>query len=72
MFAPGTIDDAVLHLQQCLKTYGYDINMTGGYDDWTQTVVRSFQMHFRPDKCDGLADAETFAIIDALATGLSV
>ncbi|AOP44249.1 N-acetylmuramoyl-L-alanine amidase [Edwardsiella piscicida] len=48
-----------------LKTYGYDIAAAGtakGYQD----LIRAFQLHFRQKNYDGVADAETSAILYAL------
>ncbi|NMP28149.1 N-acetylmuramoyl-L-alanine amidase [Rahnella sp. SAP-1] len=48
-----------------LARYGYDTSMTttaSGY----QNVIRAFQLHFRPQKYDGILDAETAAILYAL------
>ncbi|EKS7794819.1 N-acetylmuramoyl-L-alanine amidase [Edwardsiella piscicida] len=48
-----------------LKTYGYDTAAAGtakGYQD----LIRAFQLHFRQKNYDGVADAETSAILYAL------
>lgn len=52
--------------QTALKTFGYDISGSGVYDDTTKKTVEAFQYHFRPQKYDGLMDAETWAILQAL------
>lgn len=47
------------------KTYGYDVSgasTEAGFKD----LVRAFQMHFRPDRYDGLMDPETAANLAAL------
>ena len=48
-----------------LARYGYEV--TPGMT-WTQKkrVIMAFQMHFRPARWDGFADAETLAIAEAL------
>ncbi len=56
----------VSDLQIKLSKYGYDINITGVYDQATKDVVSAFQMHFYPQKYDGQADMETVARLDAL------
>jgi N-acetyl-anhydromuramyl-L-alanine amidase AmpD len=53
-------------LQRKLARYGYDIIVTGIYDQTTQDVVSAFQMHFYQQKYDGIADIETVARLDAL------
>lgn len=48
-----------------LQRYGYDItpSMTAAQQ---QRVISAFQMHFRPQNSDGVADAQSEAILDAL------
>ncbi|GKX59140.1 N-acetylmuramoyl-L-alanine amidase [Leminorella grimontii] len=53
-------------LQTNLKRYGYEIDVSGRMDAQTRSVVKAFQMHFRPSNYDGVPDAETMAILDAL------
>jgi N-acetylmuramoyl-L-alanine amidase len=53
-------------LQDQLKRYGYGIDVTGAFDEATETVVGAFQRHFRPAQFDGVADDETQAILSAL------
>tara|TARA_B100000963_G_scaffold360329_1_gene390764 strand:- start:1104 stop:1958 length:855 start_codon:yes stop_codon:yes gene_type:complete len=53
-------------VQSELLDYGYDIELTGVADKQTSEVVRAFQLHFRPQKFDGVIDRETAAIIFAL------
>lgn len=62
----GASGDEVTSLQRNLAAYGYGIDVTGTYDGATATVVRAFQLHFRPSLCDGRADASTIATLDAL------
>ena len=56
----------VLKVQQALGRYGYAIEETGELDAKTRFVIRTFQMHFRPEDISGVADAETVAILYAL------
>jgi N-acetylmuramoyl-L-alanine amidase len=63
---PGARGPSVTDLQEALRSYGYGIEPTGRYDTATETVVRAFQLHFRPDRVDGLADPETLATSQAL------
>lgn len=53
-------------VQKDLARYGYKIEITGEWDTQTKDVLLSFQYHFRPQKCDGLLDAETYSILQAL------
>lgn len=52
-------------LLEKLARYGYEVSdsMTAQQQ---QRVVAAFQMHFRPQRYDGVADAETEAIVDSL------
>lgn len=59
-------DGDVASLQSRLLAYGYDTPQTGTMDAQTANVVSAFQMHFRPRNYDGVPDAETVAILDAL------
>jgi len=53
-------------VQADLEKYGYEIQKTGAWDAQTQKVIQAFQYHFRPEKYDGILDAETWAILKAL------
>ena len=63
---PGASGDEVATLQRDLASYGYGIDVTGVYDAHTEAVVKSFQMHFRPARCDGAADVSTCVTLSAL------
>src|SRR5699024_3873110 len=52
--------------QTALKTLGYGIEPSGMYDDTTKRTIEAFQYHFRPQLYDGVMDAETWAILQAL------
>ncbi|MFP1921217.1 N-acetylmuramoyl-L-alanine amidase [Lonsdalea quercina] len=56
---------AVRPLLDKLARYGYEVSdsMTAQQQ---QRVIAAFQMHFRPQRYDGVADAETEAIVDSL------
>ncbi len=56
----------IASLQSKLALYGYNVPVTGQYDQVTRNVVSAFQMHFYPEKYDGIADIETVARLDAL------
>lgn len=56
----------ILELQYKLSKYGYDLEFTGVLDLETTNAVSAFQMHFYPQKYDGIPDIETIARLDAL------
>lgn len=56
----------IQELQNKLSSYGYDVPSNGVFDEATQNAVNAFQMHFYPEKYDGVADVETVARLDAL------
>jgi N-acetylmuramoyl-L-alanine amidase len=62
----GHSGEQVANLRRNLKAFGYDIGQSDEFDGWTQTVVRTFQMHFRPGCCDGVADAQTINTLERL------
>lgn len=53
-------------VQQEFEKYGYEIRKTGIWDEQTKKVITAFQYHFRPERYDGILDAETWAILRAL------
>ncbi|WP_193161039.1 N-acetylmuramoyl-L-alanine amidase [Serratia ureilytica] len=48
-----------------LSRYGYDTSSASSNSGY-KGLIRAFQLHFRPQKYDGVADAETVAILYAL------
>lgn len=66
VLGPTSSSPRVRELQSQFALYGYGVTVNGIYDSTTQAVVTAFQRHFRPHLVDGLADAETQAILDAL------
>jgi N-acetylmuramoyl-L-alanine amidase len=46
-------------LQAMLALYGYDLPVSGAYDELTELTVIAFQRHFRPERVDGIADRST-------------
>lgn len=61
--APATMQE----LQSRLRAIGYDCPASGALDAPTQAVIAAFQRHFRPARCDGVADEETRRRIAILA-----
>jgi N-acetylmuramoyl-L-alanine amidase len=57
----GDEGTGVFALQAGLTRLGYDSAPSGRYDEQTQTIVRAFQRHWRPERFDGIADGETRA-----------
>ena len=53
-------------IQSDLRSYGYNIDKTGLLDKKTSDTITAFQMHFRPQKYDGVIDIETAAILTSL------
>jgi N-acetylmuramoyl-L-alanine amidase len=64
---PGMTGGAVIDLQLALAAIGYGIEGSGNFDPVTMAVVCAFQRHFRPQRVDGRADAETTSLIFHLA-----
>ncbi|MBC6441333.1 MAG: N-acetylmuramoyl-L-alanine amidase [Rhodospirillales bacterium] len=48
-------------LQAAFATFGYGLVADGRFGQATQDVVVAFQQHFRPERVDGIADAQTRA-----------
>jgi N-acetylmuramoyl-L-alanine amidase len=57
----GDEGTGVFALQAGLTRMGYDSAPSGQYDAHTETIVRAFQRHWRPEGVDGIADGETRA-----------
>lgn len=64
--AIGDRGQSVGDLQSMLARYGYDLAVTEEFDATTRDVVVAFQRHFRPARCDGVADDSTVATLRAL------
>lgn len=56
----------IRNIQGQFKDFGYDIQVTGQWDQQTQKVIEAFQFHFRPRNYSGILDAETLSILKAL------
>lgn len=64
--AVGDESASVLAIQRLFAEYGYDVPMTGLFDETTEKVVRAFQRHFRPALCDGRVDLSTLSTLERL------
>jgi N-acetylmuramoyl-L-alanine amidase len=62
----GDTGPAIAAFQKALSSYGYGVNQDGVFDQQTLEVVSAFQRHFRRQKVDGVADAQTQTLIYAL------
>ena len=67
---PGDSGSAVEELQSMLSLYGYDVQITGLFDQRTAAVVEAFQRHFRPRRVDGVADRSTVETLRRLLNSL--
>ncbi len=66
----GCAGEQVQALQRQLAAYGYGIEATGDFDEWTGLVVKAFQLHFRPARVDGRFDLSTARTLDRLISAL--
>ena len=66
----GDTSSHVLNLQSALSTYGYQVAITGMFDEQTKHVVTAFQRHFRQQRVDGIADFSTLQTLYNLLQGL--
>jgi N-acetylmuramoyl-L-alanine amidase len=62
----GDNGEAVATLQKQFAAYGYGLPTNGDYDALTKAVVTAFQLHFRPERVDGVADGSTQTTLRAL------
>jgi len=62
----GDVGQPVEAVQSMLALYGYEIEITGDFDQRTRQVVTAFQRHFRQEKVDGVVDESTIETLNAL------
>lgn len=60
----------MLWFQQQLALHGFAITFSGVEDEQTRNVLAAFQMKYRPSRYDGVADAETAALLSVLNASL--
>jgi len=53
-------------LQAMLAMYGYGLRVSNLYGPKTESVVKAFQRHFRPERVDGITDRSTHETLRAL------
>ena len=58
----------VAWFQQKLSQHGFAVPLNGELDKRTQDTLSAFQMKYRQSVFDGVPDAETAALLDALTT----
>ncbi len=61
----ATAED-VAYVQRLLASYGYGIAVDGDWGEKCRTVISAFQLHFRPQRVDGVIDASTVATLERL------
>jgi N-acetylmuramoyl-L-alanine amidase len=71
---PGVDEDgpAIAEAQALLAAYGYGIETNGIFDEAARSVVRAFQLHFRPARADGRLDRSTADTLARLLGALPV
>lgn len=62
----GSAGTEVAELQSLLAAWGYDCPATGIFDAATETIVKAFQLHWRPARADGRGDASTLSSLRRL------
>lgn len=60
------LDTSLQNAQMLLATYGYSVPVTGILDLKTQHVIKAFQMHFMPKRCDGKITPEMIICLENL------
>lgn len=65
-FGRGDEGTPVEALQAMLALYGYKLTIDGIFGEQTETVVSAFQLHFRPERVDGIADFSTITTLKDL------
>lgn len=62
----GERSTSVERMQAMLLSIGYDLSVTGAYDDLTEAVVTAFQRRWRPEQVTGQADLSCLAMVGAV------
>ena len=65
-FGAGDCDPLIGATTALLAQYGYGVTPSDTLDAPSTKVVRSFQLHFRPERPDGRVDRSTLATLEAL------
>jgi len=56
LVSKGTKNEKSIQAQRLLNQIGYDVPLTGQWDDHSITNMTAFQRHFHPQRLDGLVD----------------
>ncbi len=62
----GECGEAIAALQSMLAVFGYNVEISGTFDFQTQLCVKAFQLHYRAEQVDGIADQSTIKTLHAL------
>jgi N-acetylmuramoyl-L-alanine amidase len=62
----GAHGQRIARAQECLASYGYDVEASGTLDAATEKVLKAFQSHFRPRRVDGRLDRSTEVTLERL------
>jgi N-acetylmuramoyl-L-alanine amidase len=71
-YSPNEESADVAEVQELLRRYGYNIEINGCLDPWTGTILRAFQLHFRPARADGKLDLGTLDGARRLLASLTI
>jgi N-acetylmuramoyl-L-alanine amidase len=69
--APGVDAGTVTQARRLLAGYGYKVDVTGAFDPDLRTVLRAFQLHFRPALTDGRLDRSSLDTLSRLVAAQS-
>jgi N-acetylmuramoyl-L-alanine amidase len=67
----GAVGCCIAAMQRNLAFWGLDIAETAAFDRASMLGILAFQRHFRANRVDGVADAETLAILESVAGAAS-
>lgn len=70
LFEPGDRDRGISIVQQGLAQIGYDIAVTGQFDERTRSVMTAFQRHWRAGDISGRIDMDCLQRVGALVRHL--
>lgn len=66
----GAKHTLISEAQTLLAAYGYKTPVSGELDAEMAKVIRAFQLHFRPKRCDGRLDRSTLSTLKRLVAAL--
>lgn len=68
LFEAGMRAPGVAVMQRGLSHIGYEVSVTGEFDETTSAIICAFQRRYRQSEITGFADIETLALINALVS----